>query len=81
MAERKFYRTTITIDVLSEETPLDEDMTLTEIDYVITEGDCVGGNLSMAVEELTREECAEALTAMGSEPGFFDLLDEDEEDE
>ncbi len=70
MSSRKFYKTTFKIDVLSEE-PFGECLSLGQIDYAISEGDCVGANLRSTEQELTPKQMADALYEVGSEPGFF----------
>jgi hypothetical protein len=71
----KFYKTRIIVEVLSEDTPLSDGMTLSEIDYAITEGDCVGVHSIESVTELTGKEVADELYAFGSTPDFFMLDD------
>lgn len=75
---RKFYKTTFTIEVLSEE-PLGDELTLSQIDYAITEGPCVGFTLLNRQEELTSKQMADALYEAGSDPGFFQLDDDGNE--
>ena len=74
---KTFYRTTFTIDVLSEE-PLGDCLSLSQIDYAISEGDCVGGNLQAAQTLLTGKGAALALIELGSDPGFFNLTEDGE---
>lgn len=70
----KFYRTTFTIKVLSEE-PLADCLSLSQIDCITNEGDCVGYDLTSTEEELAPADMAKALIEAGSEPGFFQLDD------
>jgi hypothetical protein len=74
--KRKFYETTVTIKILSEDHPIDEDMSLVDIDHAISEGDCVGVTKAKA-KELTAKQVAKRLREMGSAPGFF-MLEEKE---
>jgi hypothetical protein len=76
-AKRKFYRTRFSIDVLSEE-PLGECLSLSQLDYAINEGDCVGFNLRSKQSKLTSKQMASALLEAGSEPSFFHLNDNGE---
>jgi hypothetical protein len=73
--QRIFYRTTISIDVLSEE-PLPDGLSLTEIDYAITDGPCVGGAMRAEQRIVTAREAADALHEFGSDPSFFQLTDD-----
>ena len=69
----RFYRTRVLVDILSEDNPVGDGLSLAQIGYEIDEGGCVG-TLEVAItEELTGLEVARRLTAMGSEPGFFRL--------
>jgi len=77
MTKRKFYRTRIIVEVLSEE-PVDFD-NLNQVHYAITEGDCSGRWEETEVKELNGKEAAVALEIQGSEPGFFGLTDDGED--
>jgi hypothetical protein len=73
----KFYKTVISIEILSDELYPDC-VTLEQINYDITEGHCSGRLLTeVHNEELTKEQMAEALIAQGSDPSF--LIGEDTE--
>ena len=71
----KFYKTTIMVEVLSEE-PVDFD-NLAAVDLAITDGDCSGKWEVSKVEELDKHEAATALMAHGSDPSFFQIDTED----
>ena len=73
---RKFYKTVVTIEVLSEYPFTPE--SIKNIDYVITEGDC-SGTWDYDVKIISPQEAARSLIEQGSEPGFFQL-DEDGND-
>lgn len=71
-SNRKFYRSVIQVEVLSEE-PVDFD-DLTEVDYQITEGDCSGFVTDVVTnEEVDGVRMAKLLEEQGSDPGFFGL--------
>ena len=85
MSERKFYRSVMRVEVLSEE-PVTF-YNLNEVAYAITDGDCSG----LVTDEVENEEVdgptmAKLLEAQGSDPSFFQLtedgrdLDEDSEE-
>lgn len=76
---RTFYKQTITIVVLSEDKPLDA-FDLEDIHEACDHGDCVGQVIHETSEEISAEQCAKELVEIGSEPGFF-RLDEEEEEE
>ena len=71
--ERKFYKTVIRVEVLSEDYPISEDLSLAEIHHAITEGDCSGVCAFDPPRQLTGAEAAEELMEQGSDPGFFQL--------
>ena len=74
MTKRRFFRTVIELEVLSEEQPVG-DCELGAIIYRISEGDCIGDSRLTSEEEISPAECARRLIAMrGSEvtPGATD---------
>lgn len=73
-SKRKFYRTTIVIEVLSEE-PYTPD-SVQQIDYDIIEGDCSGQMFAGKSFEVDGPTMAANLKAQGSDPEFFQLDDE-----
>jgi hypothetical protein len=68
---RKFYRTVVVFDVLSEHPT--NDMDLPELAEACDSGDCVGMVYSRHQEQIPRDEVVRRSTEMGSEPGFFSL--------
>jgi hypothetical protein len=74
---KKFYKTTIMVEVLSEE-PLPNDMSLQDIAFGITDGDWSGHWEISEMKPLNGKETADALVAQGSDPSFFNLSDEGE---
>lgn len=92
-SKRKFYRTVIQIEVLSEQPYSSTD--LEKINYDITEGHH-SGEITIVTDsdEMDGKTCAEKLQAQGSDPDFFcldvhghdtedaeDYLDDDQDDE
>lgn len=67
----KFFKTIITIEILSERKYNSTD--LTRINYDITDGDCSGKVEISSYQELTPKEAAKELLAQGSDPEFFNL--------
>lgn len=61
--------------MLSEE-PLEADLPLKDVAYMIDEGDCVGQVTQAESKEMTPKNMARALYRYGSEPGFFQLNDD-----
>ena len=82
MTQRKFHRTIIQVEVLSED-PLDrlidsedpncKSTKLNAVDYLITEGGCSGQVKTLREQELNGKQSARALLNQGSDPGFFRL--------
>jgi hypothetical protein len=76
MSNRKFYKHSVTVVFLAEDSPLDFE-TLGDINYAITDGPCVGlFPTDESCVEVTGKEAAELLSEFGSEPSFFNLDDE-----
>ena len=73
---RKFYKHIIQVEVLTEDSKWSY-ANLSDINYDINEGDCVGSITGNARIELTEAQAAEELRKMGSEPGFFGLKEEE----
>jgi hypothetical protein len=74
---KKFYKSTITVTVLSEE-PIPPDASLADIAYNFTEGGDSGDWELTKVEELDGKQAAAALIAQGSDPEFFGLTEDEE---
>ncbi len=71
MTDRKFYRTIIQVEVLSE-SPLGS-VDLETLHHLITEGDCSGELKTVKEEELNGRQAAKALLKQASDPSFFQL--------
>ena len=72
MTKRKFYRTVVEIEILSEEPIAFE--SLGEINHAITEGDCSGSwNPLSSNEVVDGKTIVKLLKKQGSDPGFFRL--------
>ena len=79
-SSRKFYRTVIEIEILSE-APFPDGMTLSEIDYEMTDGEYSGVNeIKVNNEQVSGKQMVKLLEAQGSDAGFF-RLNTDGEDE
>jgi hypothetical protein len=77
MTERRFHRTVVQVEVLSE-APLGA-VELDTLHHMITEGDCSGHVKIVLEEELDGKQAAEALLNQASDPSFF-RLNQAEED-
>ena len=68
----KYYRTVLTVEVLSQE-PYDPE-TLAGVAHDIVDGDCSGDwEVTEPSKEVTPDEMEKLLEAQGSDPGFFGL--------
>jgi len=76
MTKRKFYKTTITVTVLSEN-PYHAD-NLEEVAFSITEGDC-SGEWDQKSITINGKTAAKELKKQGSDPEFFNLDDKGNE--
>lgn len=75
---RKFFKTTFTVEVLSETTPVNG-LSLAEIAFEIDEGDCSGAVTEVEVVELSPKQAAKALINQGSDSEFFQLSEDGED--
>ena len=81
MTTRKFYKTKITIEVLSEE-PIPDDMNIADIAFEGEEGMfSIGNTKNYKQTVLNGKQAANALKKQGSAPSFFLLNDEGEDNE
>lgn len=76
-SQRKFYRTIIQVEVLSEE-PY-EITDLEDIAYDVDQGDCSGITKIVSTETVGGPEITKLLEAQGSDPEFFQLTPEGED--
>lgn len=74
---RKFYKTVYTIVVLSEDKPIADDITLTDLEYLITSGPCSGQVEVTEVVEVDGPTMRELLHEQGSSAEFFMIEEED----
>ena len=74
MSPRKFHRTLISVEVLSED-PI-PDMPLEDIVSTMNNGDYVGTWDTVNQAEVNAKQAVQVLHALGSEPGFFNLTEE-----
>jgi hypothetical protein len=70
---KKFYRTVMQVEILSEDEPYGEGVSLEEINYAITEGHCSGVIKCESSLEVTPKQMASLLIAQGSDPEFMQL--------
>jgi hypothetical protein len=70
---RKFWKTVITVTVLSETYPLNEHWELENIAREINSGDLCGEVGVRSQKRLNRKQVVKELIDMNSEPAFFDL--------
>lgn len=76
--DRKFYKSTITLVILSEDQPVD-DLSMEALGYAVTEGDCVLHTRGDTYVEVPAAEMARLLDEAGSEPDYFMLTPEGED--
>ncbi len=69
---QKFFKTTITVEIISEECPVSE-LGLADIAHQISQGDCSGEITKTEVVPLTPGQAAQALIEQGSDPDFLGL--------
>jgi len=74
MSSNNFYRTVLTVEVLSEE-PIDDGLSLADIAREGAEGSFSLVVTTQATEAVSGVTMAQLLAAQGSDPGFFMLDD------
>lgn len=67
----KFYKTIVMVEVLSD-SPIGNP-SLSEVEYLISEGGCTGEYWVESVSELTPKEMAQCCIEHGSDPEFFEI--------
>ena len=77
MTSRKFYKTIVQVEILSEE-PIGEP-SLETIHYNITDGDWSGVTLIKEQKELDGAEMANELLNQASDSSFFGLTEDGED--
>lgn len=80
MTDRKFYQTEIKVVVLSEE-PIPDTMSLEEIAREAMDGDYSFRWVRKPPEVLNGKQAAKALVQQDSDPGFFRLTDDGEDED
>ena len=79
MTERTFHKTIIQIVVLSEEKL--ENPSLDDVNYMIHDGDCSGKVEVVERSELNGADMAKALEDQASDPSFFNLTPEGDDND
>lgn len=77
LSNRKFYKTSITLHVISEYPYAPQ--YLGQIHQDITEGDCSGVYRITNTKVMNGASAAKALIAQGSSPAFFSLTEKGED--
>jgi len=83
---KKYFKTIIEIEILSEDEPVGNGLSLGEINDEITQGHCSGQILTKKEEEVSAKDMATLLINQQSDPEFFGLdedgneVDEDEKE-
>lgn len=74
MSDRRYWLTRVTVEILSEE-PFEFD-DLSDVNYAISDGDCVGQITSEPSVAIEADAAHAWLLEAGSEPGFFNTAEE-----
>lgn len=73
---RKFFKTTITLTILSEQGPVSSGCRLAEVDREMEDGGWCGRIENDGGQEISSAEAARMLIDMDSTPDFFNLDDD-----
>lgn len=79
-AEIPVWRHTVLLTVLSDSADALESCSLADIHHEITDGNSTGQWGVLSIEPLDRDAARQAVTEVGSDPSFFGLDDEDDEE-
>lgn len=77
---RKFFRQVYTIEVLTEDEPMPDPVSLDYIHYQITQGYASGKLSATPAEQIEAKAMASMLRLQGSQPEFFNITDDGEDD-
>lgn len=69
MKNKKFFKTTVQVEILSEN-PLQFE-NLNDLNYLITEGDCSGRFFISKVNEISGKDLVKECSSHQSDPEFF----------
>ena len=75
MSTTKFYKTVITITVITEDDPISDDMSLSYIEHEFTNGDA-SASVNFSSEEISSSQATDELIKNGSSPEFFGLIED-----
>lgn len=78
LSTRKFYKTTYKVVLLSED-PMPDNLSLSDVEYAMTEGHCSGEFDLDSEEPLDGLAMAKALIAQRSDPEFLGLTKDGED--
>lgn len=76
---KKYFKTIILFEVLSEEEPVQWN-SLADLNYQVTEGHCSGRLMSESSELISEEELRMCCRYHGTDPEFFTIPREEDED-
>lgn len=74
--KRQVWQTVIKVTVLSEDGPIGDDVELKHIDYLISEGDCIGEVEIQSRQRMDPRWVRRKLLAIGNDGTFFDTEDD-----
>ena len=79
---KKIYKHVVKVTILSEndslENSLGQEWDLSDVQYAITDGDCIGAVSHESTDEVPSREVGKELFAIGNDGTFFDDLESGE---
>ena len=82
---KKIFKHVIKVTILTEhqelESSLGKEWDLSDLEYAITDGDCIGSVDHDSTEEIPALEVEKELISLGNDGTFFDSFDEDEDED
>ena len=78
MSKRKFFKTTFTITVLTEDGPISDSADIIDVVRDFTDGDSIGHIERSAADEVPADKINDELLAIGNDGTFFSMGDEED---
>lgn len=79
MSKTKYFKTTFTVTVLSEDAPVSSDMEMIDLIREMDSGDLIGQVDLTSADEVPLDKIEDELLAIGNDGTFFNLGDEEDQ--
>lgn len=79
MSKTKYFKTTFTITVLTEDSPVSDGVNIIDVVRDFTDGDSIGDVQRTSANEVPADKIKDELLAIGNDGTFFNLGDEEDQ--